>query len=622
MNLVEFLRSKIKEIQKEYEEIINGTKINNINNKINKLEALVNKINTNPERLTREEILYIYNNMEHSIDDPEGFISIVLNQEELNPADDEYDYKRKKRIDIIDRLTETINKIIIKYEQDKEKIEEAKKHSPAIVIKNINLLIEKLMDKDDIRKISVQEFNLLESLTKDENYFTNFRIFVQILKYNYKPEREKLEYNKVDIDELKNILIREFNLNKELLILIDKYKKDVKERASVENYRAILNYLKEENVLWEFNNETLFRILNNSSLELVKEVLEKAKKDDIFNTIFKAPASVWEKEVDLGTSKSVRKTISRGSSNSSSNKESRLPIGGISYEQFLKNRNFLLERGFNVNEENFYKGYEAVLDINPKRLESNYKKLVLYGIIKDTLPQTFTNVSALSSSFIMQSIDKYIEAGLYDYIRRHTTMVNKNKDEGLFARLYAIRKEALRRTELRFPQNSEEHTRIFEEEFKNMAMYKKDPTCLSGEVTDTRVLRDPVILQKLLDDNGVYKPIVNKYDEINKILEEVNSHNIDYSHIFDINITELDRFYKVGEYKYLFGNQIISRYKVLRNYSILKKMNKYDEKDILMMSIIFDTILDKKTFEEIAKAIGYNYIEENKRDDDGISKRI
>lgn len=620
MNLVEFLRKKIKEIQKEYEDIINGTKINNINSKITKLEALINKVNNNPERLTREEILYVYDNMPHSVYDPEGFISTILNLNELDQNDDEDAYKSKKRIDLMDRIIETINKIISKFEQEKEKLEEAKKNNPATLIKNINLLIEKLLDQENIRKINAQEYNLIESILKDEDYLIKYQIFYEIFKYNHEPEKDKKEYNKLDIEELKNILISEFNLNREFLILVDKYKKDIKERASIENYRLILNYLKEEKVLWKFDNETLFRILNNSTLEIVKEVLEKAKKDNIFSTIFKAPASVWEKEVDLGTNKSARKKASSGSS--SSNNESRLPIGGISYEQFLENRNFLLEKGFNVNEEKFYKGYEAVLCINPKRLKSNYKKLVLYGIINDTLPQTFTKASALSSSFIMQSIDKYIEAGLYDYIKRHTTMVNRNKDEGLFARLYAIRKEALRKTELRFPQNSEEHARMFEEEFKNIAMSKKDPTCLSGEVTDTRVLRDPVILQKLLDDNEVYKPKINNYKEINKILEEVNSHNIDYSPIFDINITELDRFYKIGEYKYLFGNQIISRYKVLRNYSILKGMNKYDEKDILMMSIIFDTILDKKTFDEIALAIGYKHKEEDKRDDDGISKRI
>lgn len=621
MNLVEFLRSKIRKIQKEYEDIISGTRISNINNEIKRLELLINKISTNIERLTREEILYVYDNMEHSVYDPEGFISVVLNPEELNPNAEDYDYKRKQRIDLIDRLTETINIVINKYEHEKEKLEEAKKHNPEMLIKSINLLIEKLMDQDDIRKISVQEFNLLESLAKDENYETNFRIFVQTLKYNYKPEKEKKEYNKVDIDELKNILIREFNLNKELLALVDKYTKDVKERASIENYREILNYLKEEKVLWKFDNETLFRILNNSSLEIVKEVLEKSKQDNIFDTIFKAPASIFEKVVDLGTSKSSRKTGGKGT-RSSSSRESRLPIGGISYDQFLENRNFLLEKGFNVNEEEFYKGCEEVLEVNPKRLKSNYNKLVLYGIIKDTIPQEFKNISALSSSFIMQSIDKYIEAGLFDYIRRHTTMINKNRDEGLFARLYAIRKEALRRTELRFPQNSEEHTRIFEEEFKNMVMYKKDPTCLSGEVTDTRVLRDPVILQKLLDDNGVYKPIINNYDEMYKELEKVDKENKAYTPIFDININELDRFYKVGEYKYKFGNQIISRLKVLRNYTVLKEENKYNDKDILMMSIIFDTILDKETFNEIAKAIGYNYIEEDKRDNDGLSKRI
>ena len=52
-------------------------------------------------------------------------------------------------------------------------------------------------------------------------------------------------------------------------------------------------------------------------------------------------------------------------------------------------------------------------------------------------------------------------------------------------------------------------------------------------------------------------------------------------------------------YAYLFNTTIISRYKVLRNLSILKDKYGYLNSDMVLTSLVRNSYIDKKTFNTI-----------------------
>ena len=58
-----------------------------------------------------------------------------------------------------------------------------------------------------------------------------------------------------------------------------------------------------------------------------------------------------------------------------------------------------------------------------------------------------------------------------------------------------------------------------------------------------------------------------------------------------------------NEYVYLFGNTIISRYKVLHNASILKCIHGYLDEEMLLTSIVNNSYLNEGTFKNIEASI-------------------
>ena len=69
-------------------------------------------------------------------------------------------------------------------------------------------------------------------------------------------------------------------------------------------------------------------------------------------------------------------------------------------------------------------------------------------------------------------------------------------------------------------------------------------------------------------------------------------------------IKQLEDNYRVSDYIYMFNNQIISRIKVLRTYSILL-INNANYEDALMYSICNSSYLDEQTVDAIRESIGY-----------------
>ncbi len=116
-----------------------------------------------------------------------------------------------------------------------------------------------------------------------------------------------------------------------------------------------------------------------------------------------------------------------------------------------------------------------------------------------------------------------------------------------------------------------------------------------------------------------YDAIISEYKDDEKKENENNQIYIDSRILEDPLIQELEEKYRVNdhmmvkdpltdsdqeiesnnEYIYMFNNQIISRYKVLNNASILKSMYGFLNREMLLTSVVRNSFLDDNTFQEI-----------------------
>jgi hypothetical protein len=90
----------------------------------------------------------------------------------------------------------------------------------------------------------------------------------------------------------------------------------------------------------------------------------------------------------------------------------------------------------------------------------------------------------------------------------------------------------------------------------------------------------------------------------NSILNDPLIQDLDKNNMVEDIITHGDQVVaRKNQYVYMFGNRIISRYKVLHNASILKSIYGSLNKEILMTSIVRNSFLDEESFNTIYRDV-------------------
>jgi hypothetical protein len=144
---------------------------------------------------------------------------------------------------------------------------------------------------------------------------------------------------------------------------------------------------------------------------------------------------------------------------------------------------------------------------------------------------------------------------------------------------------------------------------------------------DEIIIKDRESFEKLIANSFVtnyYDALIPNYDIYDEVIKEYNSSPkgdviIPYYDETIINDSSLEKLEshvamdiystdgevrKVGNpYVYLFGNNIISRYKVLRNLSILKHKYGYLNEDMILTSIVRNSYISKDIFNDIKNSI-------------------
>ena len=123
----------------------------------------------------------------------------------------------------------------------------------------------------------------------------------------------------------------------------------------------------------------------------------------------------------------------------------------------------------------------------------------------------------------------------------------------------------------------------------------------------------------LIDNYNVYTDIISKYNESSD--REIEPY-YDESLLDEDLVCQLEDFVSndddfssgrkkviLNKYVYVFGNIIVSRYKVLRNLTALKKQFGYIDYNMLLTSIVYNSYFNKDIFEEIRDSIRKDELE-------------
>lgn len=215
------------------------------------------------------------------------------------------------------------------------------------------------------------------------------------------------------------------------------------------------------------------------------------------------------------------------------------------YKRLVINYNVLSKNGFNLTTLL----NEALLmdDINDFINTFNN-----YGLNKNCpLPKEITNKNFFTH------IDLFIELGLNEFIIDNFSILN-NSSLDIIKRIIISKKM---------------HLQIFDDD-NNLL-----PSILTG---NNFYVKNDCLDNFIIDE---CHNILNK--DICELLNNIG--NTDYE--IDDNIKLLDNF-KENDNVYLFDSIIISRNKVLRNYSFLTNNFNYDDKELLKISCLFNSILD------------------------------
>ena len=143
--------------------------------------------------------------------------------------------------------------------------------------------------------------------------------------------------------------------------------------------------------------------------------------------------------------------------------------------------------------------------------------------------------------------------------------------------------------------------------------------------TDIEIIKDSKGMEKLIDDafvSNYYDALIPNYDIYDEDIKEYSLSlkgdivipYYDDSILSNPEVLKLEEYIAINTYQdtntkvknpyaYLFGDMIISRYKVLRNLSILNNKYGYLNRDMVLTSIVRNSYIDRKTFDIIKNSM-------------------
>ena len=430
-------------------------------------------------------------------------------------------------------------------------------------------LIDKIQDPNNKELIYDDELKFVMELIDKLSYVDKFSALSFI--YNYNTEilkNESKKTPKLNIEELIDSLKNDYDLDDTYIREVNKYRQEIANYGSLENARNILSFFRDKNIIKVFTPVNLITIITFATISSVKSTYEFLSNNNLLQSYFLDSACIWKN--NLGESSLNRRIVRRLAKEKTKDTPEKAYLKANANSGSLNERveslRYLEEKGFHVNNE---RGFIKALQTSARRLDYNYRVLLMYGIIdNDNLSKTGAFI--LSCSSVTDKIDKLIEANLYSYVKSYPSAIQNVLDADLIG-LYSYH--------LTHP--GDEYMLGIKSSRGLKVEFKCDNPLRKISIEDMEQLKQKLDLFDLKLENK-------------KEMEDVSLSDYDISYTEDIlndpYISLLEK-YKTSEYEYVIGDEIISRKKVLTKYFKLKQVNKFSLNDALLYSIFYGKII-------------------------------
>lgn len=599
---------------------------------------------------------YSINNLSKVLKDIKDTIQI---KKQFNDIDIPF---TKNQIDTIDTFANTLNDLIKELKLEQQNIDINHDSEESIVLleqfRNIIMgnskkkyytdeMVNALYEVGDIMNLSDEEYMILiESIYNSRNFIKKVRTKADIMDV-ISLYKEYISTDKIDL----------------FINLIKTHEEEIVSNIDLDNTREILEYFKSNNILNNFMRLPLLKVTLYGNIDYIKELYPKMleKDKDNMDIYFENEmASIWINE----SSKKIRKRKSKYSRKTDKKEKKKLDINSISYEEFWENIELINDnshlfadkydssnfgahlRAKTVPSENI-KSFSALLRLATTSAWTFRKNLGLCKIFGmgylNKIP-----ISCFESGDIEDKIHLAIELGL---LNPPMTMEFINMEQNIVKNdvfIKNMQKQGLSNESIRnyFQRNITKLATIPKKDYIVLSYYllklghekfynaffspNKAGQCYPEFLQRLDSLVDEDNIDEFISKNFItewYSEFIPGFTEYDNYIDEysLEEKGSDFTKesYFDDNILndefikELEKKYCVNDiyiedgktvdvkndYVYLIGGTMISRYKVLRNASILKGIYGKLNEDMLLTSIVRNSYFDEVTFDKIKDSI-------------------
>ena len=506
--------------------------------------------------------------------------------------------------DIMSKLSLMKNELLEKYNNlvVRKQVSDDMYENSYLSCEELKSILGKIKDSENVELISSEEFQVLyTNIIEDEylDYNTKRQLLIDIKRYNMKRSNsEKKKVSTVTFEDIKSLLEQY-----ELESAIPKakyYSSEIVKNIDIDKAKEVLDYLNTtyitSNVKLKnrFSNEAILTLMTYGTKYSIENRFEDLKSKLLLTDFFFDTPSAW-----IDNFKVDKKRAKRGSLVKEERRVDSLSYYAhmISYDEIMINYDFLKSIGVDVNLRKSSRN-DKVLKTPNYRLVENFELFKLYGIYeegKDIISSIFT------SSRVIDKCDLFIElellngnnecSRLYSNAVKNYPSCISRFDKEHFA-ILALKKKNSTLKDYYNDLFSTSRTGMFKNEFtsKKFGYNFRNDEEYNKFLSDNFVIIDDEVLPNYSNYEDIMSNSDNRIDESVLLLPEINA---------------LENEYKISDYAYKFGNQVISRLKVLRVYSALQKEGVLLDKHVLMYALCKGSYIDQDTFNLISECINY-----------------
>lgn len=515
---------------------------------------------------------------------------------------------------------------IIKKNRDNEQSKEIQDHLEDL---------KKLIEGKGRRKYYTYEMleSLLEVIDYDSLTYQEVEELSNLLQVSKNKDKDS-NVTKEEVIELLQVYLGD----KLKLDFVDRYSDEICSVIDLANAEKILEFFEKENILNKFHIMGLIQILVKGRFEFIKKFYyeEIQNEDEKIKDIFfeDIMCCVWINE----ESASRKHYDGIRNSGEKERRDSYSDIAVTSKQDVMTNINLLEDYKDILSDKYDRKNISDlwILTRPPWLLEKNLKLFKEFNI-------TDVKITAIGQTDLEGKIHLAIELGLLNppsnrRFRNIEKTIPKQRDFALNGKKKKIYSSSIlnyfqrNTSQLGFISYSEyiywfyKMQNSSKEEFYQMFFSDKRAGMRSKEAFDStedrKIIGNAREMKRIIDDNFAnrfYSSLINKYDTYESVLKEfyLSEYSDDVSPYYKDSILEDELVNNLEEYRsvnsedenevnpytYVFGDTIISRYKVLRNLTILKYKFGYINEDMILSSIAYNSYFSKEVFDEIRDCI-------------------